>query len=533
MIIPARHRRRIAGTALAIATLLAAGSASASAAGPGDAPLTVRIDSGQVHGIATDKARQFLGVPYARPPVGELRWTPPRRPEPWRGVREAAKPGSPCPQGAEGAGQITDENCLFLNVTTPREYTPGSKLPVMVWWHGGGFTRDSGNYYNAERMADQGNVIVVTVNYRLGIFGYFGLPGLPGSGNFGFVDQIASLEWAKRNAAAFGGDPRNITVFGQSAGGMSSCAMLTSPRAHGLVAKAAISSGSCRLNWPTGGLFPGAPGHAPYLPVRQGQADGVAAARDLGCAAGRELSCMRDKPVAELLGKTQDFADHLAYGTPLLPRNPATALRTGAFARVPVISGGTHDEARSFVAGAMTFNPSLITAKTYPDLLRRAFGDDAAKVAAKYPLSDFPSAGLAWATVLSDQSWSCQTQTGNRQFAEHTTVYPYEFADPNAPNVNNLHVPEVPQGATHATDLPSLFDLHGMDLLDSPAQQDMSRTMIGYWTAFAHTGNPNHPGAPHWPAGTGGDRALRFVPGAIAPADVATDHHCAFWNALR
>jgi DNA-binding MarR family transcriptional regulator len=233
-----------------------------------------------------------------------------------------ARPGPGQPASAS-------EDCLFLNVTTPRTQPPGARLPVMVWWHGGGYTSGSGSEYDAGRMAAQGDVIVVTINYRLGVFGYFGLPGLPDSGDFGFADQIAALRWVKRNAAAFGGDPGNLTVFGESAGGMSACALLTSPQARGLVEKAAISSGSCLLNWPAVGLYPGAPPGTPYLPVRQVRADGLAAAKSVGCETGNVLRCMRGKPASALLPLTRDFADSLAYGTALLPHDPATAKDRG------------------------------------------------------------------------------------------------------------------------------------------------------------------------------------------------------------
>lgn len=179
----------------------------------------------------------------------------------------------------------------------------------MVWWHG------AGSDYNADRLAAQGNVIVVTLNYRLGVFGYFGLPGLPGSGNFGLEDQIAGTQRAKDNAEAFGGDPDNVTVFGESSGGMSACALLTSPQARGLVDKVSIASGSCLLDWPTGVLYPDAPQQTPYTSVRQDREDGLAAARSSGCPTG-ELSCMRRKPAADLLPLNEDFTNHLACGTP-------------------------------------------------------------------------------------------------------------------------------------------------------------------------------------------------------------------------
>lgn len=527
--------------AVALAALSTAGCSqapletAAAAVSPTDAPVTVRVDTGLLRGDSTATARHFLGVPYAKPPVGKLRWAPPQPAASWPGVREATRPGSSCPQTSRGPGQpaSTDEDCLFVNVTTPRKVVPGAELPVMVWWHGGGYTSGAGSEYNADRLAAQGNVIVVTLNYRLGVFGYFGLPGLPGSGNFGLEDQIAGTQWAKDNAKAFGGDPDNITAFGESSGGMSVCAMLTSPQARGLVDRASIASGACLLDWPTGGLYPGAPQQTPYISLRQGQEDGLTAARSNGCPTS-ELSCMRNKPAADLLPLNEDFADHLAYGTPLLPLNPATALRKGQFLHVPVISGGNRDEVRAYVGGAMLAGVPPITAKTYPTMLRTTFGADADRVAARYPLSRYESPPLAWSTVITDASWACQTAAADRYLAAHTTVYPYEFADPDAPNVNMMNIPGLPMGATHATDLPSLFDLGGNYLLKTKAQQAMGATMVKYWTTFAHTGNPNHAGAPKWATGTvRGTSQMQFVPDRIRQANVAAQHQCPFWATVR
>ncbi|MCP3803754.1 carboxylesterase family protein [Allokutzneria sp. A3M-2-11 16] len=527
-----KSRLMALGVAATLAVALLAGCSPQGQA-QGAAPLTVRVESGELRGTATTKSRQFLGVPYAEPPVGELRWQLPRPPGTWTGVREATRLGNMCPQTRPGGAPVLTEDCLFVNVTTPREQRPGRKLPVMVWLHGGGFTIDSGNLYNAERMADQGQVIVVTANYRLGVLGYLGLPGLAGSGNFGLADQFAAVEWADRNAAAFGGDPDNVTVFGQSAGGMSTCAMITSPKARGLIDKAIVSSGSCELAWPHGGLFPGDRAHSPYLPVQQGIADGVTAADGLGCGPARRLECMRGKPVKELMPVMRSFADHVAFGTDLLPKDPKAALRDGDVAKIPVISGGTRDEARSFVGGAILYKPELITEKTYPALLSKAYGRHADAVAREYPITRYGSAGLAWATVVGDQSWACQTQQANRLLARHTTVYSYEFADEAAPNVNQINVPGLPMGPTHASELPSLFELNGVDLLPQGPQRDLAKTMIGYWTAFAHTGNPNHEGTPAWPKTTDGEQAMQLAPGAVKPVDVASGHKCSFWATVR
>ena len=523
------NRKRLIG--VLVAALAAASITTGANAAQADAPLTVRVDSGQLQGIVVGATRQFLGVPYAAPPVGPLRWAPPQPAKHWTGVRSAATAGSACPQQPSPVAPSIAEDCLFLNVTTPLHEAPGARLPVMVWWHGGGYTTGAGAPYDAQRLADQGNVIVVTVNYRLGIFGYFGLAGLPDSGNFGLADQVASLKWAKRNAAAFGGDPGNLTVFGESAGGMATCALLTSPQAHGLFQKAAISSGSCDLDWPANGLYPGAGAATPYVSLAQDTATGQADAASLSCTSN-VLSCLRGKSVAALMPYDQDFA-YLAYGTPLVPLNPATALKIGAFDRVPVISGGNADEERAFVGGALLANPDAVTAQNYPQLIAQSFGTNANAVAAHYPLTAYASAALAWSTVITDESWACPTATGDRQLAAHTTVYPYEFADPNAPNVNGITLPQLPQGAAHATDLPSLFDLGGANLLKTQAQQAMAATMIDYWTTFARTGNPNGPGSPQWtPATRSSTAQLQLIPGAIQPVDFVAEHQCRFWDSL-
>src|SRR5690606_16293124 len=195
-------------------------------------------------------------------------------------------------------------------------------LRVMAWLQCGGYTTGRGSTYDARRLAARGDVIVVTPNYRLGVFGYLGLEGLPGSGTFGLADQIAALRWTKRNAAAFGGDPRNVTVFGESAGGMSTCALLTSPAARGLNDKAIIQSGSCMIEWVSGTYLPipGMPTFTPYTSVENNRATGKTAAEQLGCAGADALECMRDKPVSDLMAVHETFASNLAYGTALLPR---------------------------------------------------------------------------------------------------------------------------------------------------------------------------------------------------------------------
>ncbi|MGH8878772.1 MAG: carboxylesterase family protein, partial [Stackebrandtia sp.] len=221
----------------------------------------------------------------------------------------------------------------------------------------------------------------------------------------------------------------------------------------------------------------------------------------------------------------------LSYGTPLVPKNPAEAVREGDFNDVPVISGGNHDEMRSFIGGVIQQN-GAISKERYAELMRNSFGDQAEVVMAEYPLSDFDNPSLAWATLATDVSWACQTYEGDRQLAEHTEVYAYEFADPNAPNVNQINVPEFPQAAAHANDLPYLFDLQGTDMLTTPEQEKLAAQMIGYWTSFAHDGAPKADDSPSWSGfdGEGPVMSLKPDPG---PTDFAADHKCGFWQGLE
>ncbi|MFI7233195.1 carboxylesterase/lipase family protein [Nonomuraea angiospora] len=498
-------------------------------------PPIVQLDSGRVQGSDDGTVRTYSGIRYAQPPVGELRWKNPVRVAPWRGVADATKPGRPCTQVDKGE-QIGGEDCLFLDVTAPAR-SSHKRLPVMVWLYGGGFLDGYGSMYNARRMADQGEVIVVTPNYRLGAFGYLALPGLPGSGTFGLADQLEALKWVQRNAAAFGGDPDNVTLFGQSAGGISTCALLTSPATRGLIDKAVIQSGTCTLSFPTGTYLP-IPDIPPLTPspsLKASQDIGLAAAKQLGCAAGKELECLRAKPVSELVKVNESFGNALAHGTPLLPLEPAQALRTGKFLRVPVISGGTKSEGTSFVAGAAQAGIP-VTAENYPTLMKNAFGEQAGKVLREYPLTGFSSPGLAWATVSSDRAWACPTLEGDEAMAARTTVYAYEFADAKAPNVFELPS-EFPLGAHHASDLPYLFDLDGRPWEGlTPEQWRLAEQMIGYWTSFAHTGKPQAADAPAWPEFTpSGQSVLSLKPasqGGIGPADVRGQHRCGFWKEL-
>ncbi|MFB4289703.1 carboxylesterase/lipase family protein [Nonomuraea sp. ATR24] len=524
----------VTGGCLALTACVTQAAAQPSTA-PKPRPSIMKLDSGRIRGVDDGAVRTYSGIRFAQPPLGRLRWKEPVRVAPWRGVADATKPGRPCPQADRGK-QLGEEDCLFLDVTAPAKASR-KPLPVMVWLHGGGFVEGSGSMYDARRMAGQGEVIVVTPNYRLGAFGYLALPGLPGSGTFGLADQLEALRWVQRNAAAFGGDPGNVTLIGQSAGGMSTCALLTSPATRGLVDKAVMQSGTCTLNWPSGTYVPvpDMPPFTPYASLKTSRDIGLAAAKQLGCAAGKELECLRSKPVSELMKINERFGSALAHGTPLLPLDPAQALRTGRFLRVPVISGATRSESNGFVAGAAQAGIP-VTAENYPALMKSAFGDQAGTVMREYPLTAFSSPGLAWATVSSDRAWACPTLEGNQALAARTTVYAYEFADAQAPNIAGIPS-GFPLGAQHASDLPYLFDLDGesWDGLTSE-QWRLAQQMIGYWTSFAHSGKPQAAGAPAWHAFTpSGQTVLSLKPasqGGIGPVDLGDEHRCAFWRGL-
>ncbi|WP_245574046.1 carboxylesterase/lipase family protein [Amycolatopsis nigrescens] len=508
----------------------------------------VRTDAGVVRGAAGEQATVFRGIPYAAPPVGELRWREPRPPAPWPGVRDATTAGPACAQGpGELPGGSTNEDCLYLDVTKPSGNSGATggtakPKPVIVWVHGGGFYMGAGGNYDAQRMAAQGDAVVVTLNYRLGVYGFFGYPGLDGSGTFGLADQQAAFSWVSRNIAAFGGDPGNVTIAGQSAGGVSNCAHLTSPSAAGLFDKAVLQSGSCELSWTANTEFRGQPADAIYEPLPALQAQGRRTAADLGCGdadPATAVDCLRALPVDKLKGVQQKFIQP-AYGTPILPENPAEAVRAGRFHRVPVLSGNTRDEATQATSRYDNFQFAM-SEQTFDAVMTETFGEDEAKVRARYPRQAYGSAALAWAAITTDRKWACTQYATSRELARYVPVHQYEFADPEPPALSPLP-PTMPMGAQHASELWSLFDLGGMPAKFTPEQQRLSEQMIDYWTRFAATGDPGRAPGPRWPAfGPSDSDAPNEVPyvqglapgrDGIGPVDLAQRHQCGFWSEL-
>jgi len=525
-----------ASTGAATARSVTAVRAAAAQASGGPAPLVVQTDKGAARGLYAGNAREFFGIPYAAPPVRVLRWRPPQPAAPWTGIRNATWPGNTCAQiGSIATGEITtstSEDCLYLNVYTPAAVGRGG-LPVMAWIHGGAFTGGAGSIYDGSTMATQGDVIVVTVNYRLGAFGFLALPGLDGeggSGDYGLMDQQAALRWVQRNARAFGGNPHDVTEFGESAGAASVCDNMASPAAAGLFARAIAESG-CLLG----------------APSRQSAeiSDATFSAR-LGCAdTATQVACLRGKSVASILRAQSGFGWAPVAGTPVLPLPPAAAFAAGRYSHVPLLQGTNHDEGRFFVALGYDLEGRPLTAAQYDQVIKASYGASAAAVLAAYPLSGYASPDLAYAQVITDSGFSCPALRAD-ELSQRSGVYAYEFSDPDPPDDFNLTTLTFPLGAAHSTELQYVFQR--IPLLDKvppfrAAQLALSSQMVAYWTRFAVTGSPNRglPGdsaltAPSWPRfSTIRPDVQELVPGAIAQepsTQFAAAHKCAFWAGI-
>jgi para-nitrobenzyl esterase len=523
----ARPRRSLAFLAvagLAAATVACSGSAP-SGSGPSEPaasrnPLLVRIADGQLRGKQAGATDEYLGIPYAAPPVGPLRWAPPKPAKAWSGVRTATTFAPHCAQPAGVFGRAsTSEDCLYLNVYAPAK-DRGSHLPVMVWIHGGGFVGGESDDYNPSALVANG-VIVVTINYRLGALGFLANPALaahPGGpvGDYGLMDQQQALSWVKANIRAFGGNPANVTIFGESAGGQSVLLQLISPTAHGLFAKAIAESG----------------GYAEYpLPLATAEAQGRAFATKAGCAS-QSAQCLRSLPVATILADQNQSGASADIDGQTVTQPLKTALADGDFNHVPVIDGSNHDEYRLFVALA-TFLGHPVTKANYLATIQstlRVPARIASAIAAQYPLSKYASPPLAMSAVGTDGIFSCPTLLIDQDMSKYTPLYAYEFSDENAPAA--YPSPGFPYAATHAAELQYLFGLpassHGTL---SASQQQLAATMQQEWTSFAKSGVPSAAGATAWPRFVpAGQQMLSLVPPKPRiESDFATEHDCGLW----
>lgn len=481
-----------------VATALLIGwlSTAAAAVGAPQAVARVVLDSGAVSGRVEDGVDVFLGIPYAAPPTGALRWAAPRAPARWEGNREANAFGPACPQTGPLEAEAA-EDCLTLNVWAPIGGN-ADKRPVMVWIHGGGFNFGASSQpeYRGGALARQG-VVVVTLNYRLGPLGFFPHRGLAGdsgpgaSGDFGLLDQIEALKWVRRNIAAFGGDPGAVTLFGQSAGSRSVSLLTLSPLADGLFHRAIAESGGPIIG-------------SEYLtPAFDGDPAAVAAMSDrlaarLGCDGGADaLSCLRAKTAMEVVKaadcKTGLFDDGLFFAPvfdgAVLPRDPAAAIRDGGRPRAPMIVGSAGDEGTTYLRGV-----SGLTLRAYEDFLAARFGAAADRARAVFPAAgddDVARAINRFITVaVNAEPARFMARAAERAGGK---AYLYRFTRrPNTARAREL-------GAFHGVDLAYVFgrmkDSDGYTQLDHA----LSKQVSAYWVNFARTGDPNGPGLPEWP----------------------------------
>ena len=513
----------VGGTTLAGVTPAGASTAVAAARAP-----VAQTRLGAVRGKTVSGISEFLGIPYAAPPTGKLRWHAPEPAARWRGVRDATAFGAHCPQPGSTAG--TSENCLFLNVFTK----PGVSLagrPVMVWIHGGALVSGASDSFNPASLVRDG-VTVVTINSRLGALGFLADSALASrtgaAGDYGLMDQQAALRWVRANIRRFGGNPRNVTLFGESAGGLSTLSQLVSPGSAGLFQRAIIESGSYNQT---------------QASLASAEASGATFAAKVGCgsqpSSAATAACLRAVPVATLVANQNGGAGGYTPNLDglVLKQSIVTALRTGQFHRVPVIMGTNHDEWRLFVALAQLEGLPAVTAANYQAQIQATLGVSAAvaaQIVAQYPVASFASPPVAIGAVGTDAIFACNSLNDVSFMSRFTPTFSYEFNDENAPQVGFPNV-GFPLGADHASELQYVFDpFPPATSALSPAQQVLSAQMKAYWTSQAKHGNPETAGQPLWPLFSVGRQAMLSLdePRPAVETNFSAEHHCAFWAGI-
>ncbi|MGB5948970.1 MAG: carboxylesterase family protein [Parvibaculum sp.] len=504
----------------------------------------VETEGGKVAGFIRNGALEFRGVPFGAPVGGDNRWEMPKPAEPWTGVLPAMNFKAACAQAARyGLTERSDsEDCLHLNVSLP--YSGGKfaakKRPVIVWIHGGAFVGGSSSLYRLDRLAMKADAVVVTMNYRLGVFGFMPHPafGADRNGGYALEDQRLAMRWVKQNISAFGGDPDNITLAGESAGAASVCMHMIAPEeSSGLFNKAIVQSGACVFQ---------------LRNVEDRKSFGEAVAKEAGCSdPATALQCLRSKDPEVLIaaGDAASAGDLMAfvppYGTKTLPLSGLEAIDSGRFVKVPVLNGGTRDELRLYLAYDVQAGRSY-TAENYDAVLKASYGEHAAEVKKQYPLSASSSFPAELGSMMTDFRPDiginhCLYLETARLMSRHVPVYQWEFADRETP-VLGVGMPALPDpgfelGAAHSSELNAFFPnfsnttaISAPDL--SPRSEKMAEQMLATWASFIHTGRPAAKGVPAWKPYGEGATAIRFEPGNIRVFDPSSDHKCAFWKSL-
>jgi len=502
---------------------------------------TVQTKDGPVCGLTASSITSYLDIPYAAPPVGDLRWQPPQPHAPWTTVLPATTAAPECPSPGFPPGSPpatgTSEDCLYLKVEVPAGAKPGDNLPVMYEIHGGGFlgtalTNDGDNLVNS------GKVVYVFANYRLGILGFLADKALgPHSGDYGLQDQQAGLRWVQQNIASFGGNPGNVTVFGESAGGASTCDQVASPTAKGLFQKAISVSGF--YNYQDNIVWSKADCKSTYFTEAQAQTVGAQFASKVGCGNVADVAaCLRGVPEATLVEDGGQFTEPTAGGTigPIvngttLTMSPAKAFAAGNVNHVTLISDVGRDE---FNGGVYANSPGLPvvvadTAAQYQQLVQEQFGPLAPAVERLYPLSQYQSPYTAYRTIMADSASVCPMLQTNQELSKYIPVYVDINADADNPAGEDL---TLPLGAQHSGTNglvhfpPSQLDAN---------QAALQNQLLAEWTYFARTGNPAAPQTPAWALYSAGQHPVML----LQPADtsqttpaafIAAQHNCAFWN---
>jgi para-nitrobenzyl esterase len=529
------------------------------AAGAQAAP--VATAEGPVEGFSKNGVTQFLGLPFAKPPVGALRWMPPQAPAKWTAVRKADKFGPTCAQvttlGPFAGPANSNEDCLYLNVFTPNDLSKEKsevKLPVLVWIHGGGYYDGESNDYDATKLAIRGHMVVVTLNYRLNLFGFMAHPALDAEGhafgNYGVMDMQAALRWVHANITPFGGDPGNVTLGGQSAGAGATAANVVSPGAAGLIHRAIYQSG----------------GYQPFASRAFSEERGRKFAAAAGCRSkdekgGDVAKCLRALPaakVAALAGTASTTGPYingpLVDGT-VIPAQYIDLIRAGKFNKVPILFGTTRDEGNFFNGIIQYFKPgrAALTDSDFRAYLDKTYGGNAgpgggppayAKGTVDKVLMHYPTTGgaqMAWDAAHSDML-ACRGQSTAEALSAHVPVYMYLFSDRSAPS----YFPKMPGYqalAYHTGDIPYVFTGYhggpdGLPTPLSPAQAKLSDHLIDAWANFARTGNPNGAGDAPWPRWKkGADTSAYLLQGNLwgktqTNAEFAAAHQCPFWQSI-